>query len=545
MQSISGLGQEEWLRYIPGAVCMTDAEGLIVFYNEAAAKLWGRRPEPGVERWSGAFKMYRLDGSPVLPAMSPMAIAVREGRELPGQWIILERPDGSRLMILAHPKPMFGSDGRVSGAVNILVDVTNVEKSEEWSRVSTNKIKDITASLEETVKTGLAAMERKDGEIRETEERYHKMISEVEDYAILLLDRDGVIRNWNVGAEKIKGFREEEIVGRHFRVFYTPGDREARLPEKLIEEAAEMGKAIHEGWRQRKDETLFWGSVVITALHDHTGGVIGFSKVTRDLTARRLAEEQLRRYSAELEFQNQELQQFAYAAAHDMKEPLRKLRFYNTSALDSLKGRMSEKEERFLTRARDAAERMQILIDDLLTYSKASMEGEASDWVDLSEVVAEAQIICQDTIEDTGTLIEVGDLPVVWGITFQLRQLFENLLGNSLKYRDPERVPMIRISSERNYYLPDGSLARDRDTREYFKITIEDNGLGFEQERAGRIFDIFQRLDSRKEIGGTGIGLAICKRVLQNHKGFILAKGSPGKGAQFMVYLPVVGDQPE
>jgi PAS domain S-box-containing protein len=537
---VSGLGKEEWLRYIPGAVYMTDTEGVIVFYNEAAAKLWGRRPDPGIDRWSGAYKTYGMDGSPLLPAASPMAIAIKESRQLAGQELILERPDGSRRMILTQPKPMFDMEGKVAGAVNILVDVTDVKKDRSWE--GEEKSNNMNASLEEKVKVGMAAMERKEGEIRETEERYHKMIAEVEDYAILLLDRDGVIRNWNIGAEKIKGYTEEEIVGRHFRVFYTSGDRKAHLPEKLIDEAANKGKAIHEGWRQRKDGTLFWGSIVITALHDNAGAVIGFSKVTRDLTARRMAEEQLRRYSSDLEFQNQELQQFAYAAAHDMKEPLRKLHFYNSSALESLNGRLSEREERYLTRAKDAASRMQRLIDDLLTYSKTSMEGEALGWVDLAKMAAEAQMTYQDMIEETHAVIEIKDLPVVWGISFQLRQLFENLLGNSIKYRAPGKKLRIRITTERNYYLPDGTIADDKATREYFKITVADNGIGFHQEMAGRIFDIFQRLDTRKDIGGTGIGLAICKRVVQNHKGFMIANGSPGKGAQFMFFLPAVGN---
>ncbi len=488
---------------LPGAVCMTDAEGNIVFFNDAAVKLWGRRPEPGVDRWTGAWKMYQPDGSPIPPTMGPLATEIKDDQQLPAQEVILERPDGSLRVVMTHPKPLFDKEERLVGALNILVDVTDVKKLEEW--------------------------------------QYHKMISEVEDYAILMLDSEGVIRNWNMGAEKIKGYKEQEIVGKHFRIFYTSGDREARLPERLIEEAREKGKAIHEGWRQRKDGTLFWGSIVITALHDYAGGVMGFSKVTRDLTARRMSEEQLRRYSTELEFQNQELQQFAYAAAHDIKDPLRKLRFYNPSALESLQGRLSEKEQRFLTRAKEAAERMQRLIDDLLTYSKASMAGEASGWVDLNDIIRDAQTAYQDRIEEVGAVITIKDLPVVWGIAFQLRQLFENLLGNSLKYRDPERELMIRISASKDYYLPDGTPARDTEAREYFKITVGDNGIGFEQDRSGRIFDIFQRLDTRKEIGGTGIGLAICKRVVQNHRGLIIASGSPGKGAKFMILLPVVG----
>lgn len=381
-------------------------------------------------------------------------------------------------------------------------------------------------------------------ELIRSEERYHKMISEVEDYAILLLDRNGIIQNWNMGAEKIKGYKESEIVGRHFRVFYTPGDQEAHLPEKLMDEAAKMGKAIHEGWRQRKDGTLFWGSIVITALHSDQGAVIGFSKVTRDLTARRIMEEKLRRYAADLEFQNRELQQFAYAAAHDMKEPLRKLRFYNTSVMESLQGRLSDKEKQYLQRATNAAERMQILIDDLLTYSQTSTEGGAFGAVDLNQVLAEARVTYQDLIEETGTVVDAGELPSIRGINFQMRQLFENLIGNSLKYRDPSRPPVIRITAKRDFILPDGSTATQGIGAEYFRIEIRDNGIGFENEKAGKIFDIFQRLDNRGKFPGTGIGLAICKRVIQNHNGFILADGEPGKGAAFTFYLPVGSNSP-
>jgi PAS domain S-box-containing protein len=123
--------------------------------------------------------------------------------------------------------------------------------------------------------------------MKRTEERFHKMILEVEDYAIILLDRDGTILNWNKGAQKIKGYKEKDIVGQNFRIFYLPQDRQEQLPEKLIAEAVENGRAHHEGLRVRSDGTTFWGKIVITALHDDDNNVIGFTKVTRDLTERR------------------------------------------------------------------------------------------------------------------------------------------------------------------------------------------------------------------------------------------------------------------
>ncbi|HEV2480566.1 MAG TPA: PAS domain S-box protein, partial [Puia sp.] len=196
--------------------------------------------------------------------------------------------------------------------------------------------------------------------LRRSEERYHKMVEEVEDYAILMLDADGHIMNWNRGAEKIKGYTEKEIVGRHFSCFYTPEDRDAGLPERLLTKAREEGKAILEGWRVRKDGTTFWGSVVITALHGEDGSVLGFSKVTRDLTERKLWEDKLREYAGRLEEQNRELQQFTHVAAHDMKEPLRKIQYYHSMLLGE--PLPAEKQRLLLQRSAQAAARMQGLI---------------------------------------------------------------------------------------------------------------------------------------------------------------------------------------
>jgi PAS domain S-box-containing protein len=378
---------------------------------------------------------------------------------------------------------------------------------------------------------------RQNEQLKHGEERYHRMISEVQDYAILLLDSDGIIMNWNAGAEKIKGYSESEIVGRHFRVFYTPEDQKTRLPEILIDEARRNGKAIHEGWRKRKDGGLFWGSIVITALHNDSGEIIGFSKVTRDLTARKIAEDQQRRYANDLEFQNRELQQFAYAAAHDMKEPLRKLRFYNSSVKESLAGRLSEKEALYLNRSIEAAGRMQTLIDDLLAYSTNTMQGEAFTWVDLNTTMQEAKGNCQEMLEETGASLDIGPLPVLWGISFQLRQLFENLLSNAVKYRHAQRVPAITITCEKVRYLPAGENGGNNPDG-FYKISFHDNGIGFENYKAEKMFDIFQRLDSRTAVPGTGIGLAICKKVIQNHSGFIAGSGKPGEGAVFTTYLP-------
>jgi PAS domain S-box-containing protein len=346
-----------------------------------------------------------------------------------------------------------------------------------------------------------------------------------------------VIQNWNKGAEKIKGYHESEIVGRHFSVFYLPEDRERLLPERLITEATRTGKAVQEGWRVRKNGSRFWGSIVITALHDVDHNVVGFSKVTRDLTEKKIAEDKIRQYANELEFQNRELEQFAYAAAHDMKEPLRKIQFYNSYIFDNAGQQLPEKSLEYLSRSINAASRMKGLIDDLLTYSKASSFSQEMLETDLNVIINDMVTSHHDTIEKNNAIIEVGDLPILSVIPFQFNQLFDNLLGNALKYRHPERQPYITISAEKSTIPPD-ERTTDLSQNCYYKFSVADNGIGFEQEYADKLFELFQRLHVKPGVTGSGIGLAICKKIVSNHHGVIRAYGNPGVGARFDIYIP-------
>lgn len=377
----------------------------------------------------------------------------------------------------------------------------------------------------------------KASELKEKEERYHKMIDEVEDYAIVLLDKEGIIQNWNRGAEKIKGYKEKEIVGKNFRVFYLEDDRKSGLPDQLLATARNKGKAIHEGWRVRNDGTAFWGSIVITALHDADHNIIGFSKVTRDLTERKSAEDKLRDYTNQLEFQNQELEQFAYAASHDMKEPLRKISFYNHFVLDEDKNRLTDKSREYLNRSVAAVKRMNELIEDLLTYSKTNALQDNYEETDLKSMVEDIILSHKDLLEPSGSIIEIGELPVIPVIPFQFRQLMDNLLNNAIKYKHPTRQLVIRISYDKVKGKEIENKAADP-RLSYNRISVEDNGIGFDDQYSEKIFEIFQRLSNQSGYRGSGIGLAICKKIAQNHRGFIKAIGVPDKGARFEIYIP-------
>jgi light-regulated signal transduction histidine kinase (bacteriophytochrome) len=310
------------------------------------------------------------------------------------------------------------------------------------------------------------------------------------------------------------------------------------VPQRLLEEAKVKGKAMHEGWRVRKDMTMFWGSVVITALHDDDNTIIGFSKVTRDLTERKLAEEKMKDYARELEFQNQELQQFAFAAAHDMKEPLRKIQLYTTSILNNLSGQIPEKERDYLARSAEAVSRMQRLIDDILTYSRTSVGNEAMELVDLQQLLTEVRGSYLESMSETKAVIEFHQLPTVPGIPFQLRQLFDNIIGNALKYRHPDRTPHVTLTCEK-IASPFFTGDRQNTSRNVYKISVKDNGIGFEQKYAEKIFEMFNRLHTRYNYPGTGIGLALCRKIVQNHKGNLTATGTPNQGATFHIFLPI------
>lgn len=375
--------------------------------------------------------------------------------------------------------------------------------------------------------------------LRMSEERYHKMIAEVQDYAIILLNAYGTIENWNAGAENIKGYKADEIIGRKFDIFYSEEDRKAGLPYQLLDKAREAGKATHEGYRVRKDGTKFWGSVVITALHGKNNEIIGFSKVTRDLTQQKIASGKLAAYTAELEIQNSELEQFAYVASHDLQEPLRKIRTF----AELIKDNYDNKEfvEEYFDKLDLSAKRMSELIKSLLDYSrvtKGTHEGEGSiGYVDLNLVVEDAKQDFELLINEKNATVLSEPLPSVTGNRIQLGQLFSNLISNGLKFSDKE--PVIKISSTTKKSSEITNAPRALSANEYYCISFRDKGIGFDNQYSQKIFSLFQRLHGKQDYTGTGIGLALCKKIAENHNGFIDATGELGRGATFNVYLPV------
>lgn len=240
----------------------------------------------------------------------------------------------------------------------------------------------------------------------------------------------------------------------------------------------------------------------------------------------------------ELAQNNAELTSFTYIASHDLQEPLRKIQTFCDLILNNSNEQLPDKTLDYLQRVMKATKRMKNLISSLLNYSRMNTRGMEFELADLNSILDEACNNIHEQIEESQTIIQREQLPVIPCVPLQINQLFTNLIMNSIKYRKEGIAPVIQISSR--WVQPGEIKTSDILLNEtgYWKISISDNGIGFEQKYADKIFELFQRLHSRVEYEGTGIGLSICKKVVQNHKGFIRATGKPGMGASFEIYLP-------
>jgi signal transduction histidine kinase len=240
----------------------------------------------------------------------------------------------------------------------------------------------------------------------------------------------------------------------------------------------------------------------------------------------------------ELEKRNKELEQFAYAASHDMQEPLRKIHTFSSILKQHSAGELDEKGKLYLSKIEASVARMKLIIEDILNYSQSTSEVNAKEYVDLNEVMELVKNDLELVIEEKSAVIIKDHLPVIYAVPAQIQQLFYNLFSNALKFVDHSVRPRIEV----RYYVVNGTdpeLPAGMEHSSFAKISVSDNGIGFEQEYADKIFSLFKRLHGRSEFGGTGIGLALCKKVAENHGGNIYAESTPGKGSVFTILLPL------
>jgi PAS domain S-box-containing protein len=338
------------------------------------------------------------------------------------------------------------------------------------------------------------------------------------------MDPGGNVSSWNAGAERLKGWTEDEIVGRHFSVFYPPEDVGRGKPARDLAAAVSEGVYRDEGWRLRKGGERFWAETVITAMRDESGELLGFAKVTRDRTEQKKAEDALGRQQELLTEANKSLDAFVSAVAHDLRAPIRHVLGFARLLADDYGGRLDDEGRRRLAKIEDGAQSMGRLVDDLLNLARLGRQALSPQPVPLGTLVRET--IEELAREAEGRSVEwrVGELFAAPCDPGLVRLVFVNLLSNALKYSRPRERAVIEI----------GSLVTEAGEPAVF---VRDNGVGFDMRFSGKLFGVFSRLHSEREFEGTGVGLATVHRIVRKHGGRIWAEAEVGKGAAFYFTL--------
>lgn len=351
---------------------------------------------------------------------------------------------------------------------------------------------------------------------------------------IFAFDLEARVTVWNNGMEEMTGISAAEARGELLAevlpFLAEPGGDQAlrRILAGGTVRAAERPFSVPASGRSG----YFAGHYA--PLHDSDGGITGGVAVVRDVTRQRESRERLQAFTELLKQRNRELQDFAYVASHDLQEPLRKVRAFGDRLERKCKDLLDDQARDYLKRMQDAAGRMQTLINDLLAFSRITTAAHPFRSVDLGEIAQEVVSDLESRIEETGGTVEIGELPTIEADATQMRQLLQNLIGNGLKYHKPDTPPRISVFATK--HAREDHLPPLRGTASL--IHVRDNGIGFEEKYLDRIFTVFQRLHGRNEYPGTGVGLAICRKIAERHNGWITATSTPGEGSTFIAGLP-------
>jgi len=480
------------LEAAPDAMVVVNQDGEIVLLNVEAERTFGYRRDELVGQQvrniipTGFAERLIADGTRT--AAEALAQQIGTGIELSGR-----RRDGREFPVEIMLSPLESPDG-------ILV---------------TAAIRDI--SVRKEAERHLAQLEG----------RYRGLLEAAPD-AMVLVNHSGEIVLVNAQAEKQFGYRRGEILGQQVKKIIPEGFTERLIADVLQSAASAPTPQVHAGIEltgRHKDGSDFPIEIMLGPLKS-TEGIL-LTVAIRDITTRKKAETLLLRTVQELNRSNEELGQFAYIASHDLQEPLRMVASYTQLLSKRYKGKLDSDADEFIAFAVDGANRMQRLIRDLLAYSRVGTKG--MDFGDISseEALEQATTNLRGAIEESGALVTHDPLPTVLADEGQLVQLFQNLVGNAIKYRNPG-VPQIHISSAK-------SDSKSGETK--WSFSVKDNGLGIESKYFEKIFGLFQRLHKREEFAGTGIGLAICKKIVERHGGSISIESQLGQGSTFRFAL--------
>jgi PAS domain S-box-containing protein len=486
---------EEKLRLLSSSVeqssegmAMVDLEGNLLFANNAFATLHGYTSEELVGKHLSIFHTPEQ-----MPSVEAANQQLQETGEFSGEiWHV--RRDGTVFPTLMHNSVLQDEAGNATGMIGTLRDITELKVAEEA--------------------------------LREKEQRYRTLAESSPD-AIFILDRDERMIYGNQTSAQWLSRPVAELVGQR------PADL---FPAETARHQSEaLQRVLVTGEAERQEEPIpfpggvRWMEFRLLPLPSPNGAIESVMGVSRDITEPKQAEEKLKQTLAELERSNQELEQFAYVASHDLQEPLRMVSSYTQLLARRYQGQLDADANEFIAFAVDGANRMQRLINDLLTYSRVGTHGKGFQPTDCMAVLDQALANLKAAIEQSGAVVTHDPLPTVMADNLQLVQLFQNLIGNAIKFHG-EEPPHVHVSAEQK--------------GKEWVFSVRDNGIGIDPRYAERIFILFQRLHTREEYPGTGIGLAICKKIAERHGGRIWVESQPGIGSTFYFTIPTGGNGP-
>lgn len=373
-------------------------------------------------------------------------------------------------------------------------------------------------------------------EITHTKNKYQLLVDSVQDYAIFLLDASGYVETWNIGAENMNGFTADEVIGKHISMFYTPTDISDGKPEKELLQAAQESNIEIEDWRVKKDGSRFWAVTTTTALCNEGGSLIGFAKITKDITDKKrsknaliAANKLLKHQHIELEALNNVKDEFVSLASHQLRTPATGIKQFLGLVLEGYAGPLNEQQLAYIQKAYDNNERQIDLVNSLLRTAqidagKVILE---KSFVDLRSIIDDVVDGMREVFITRRQDVEVREarpLSNIYIDPVRTRMMLENLVDNASKYTDIGGRIIITLS----------------ETKSYADISIQDTGVGIAEKDMKRVFDKFNRIPNKLSdtVGGTGLGLYWAKKIVALHKGTIKVRSQEGVGTEFLVRLP-------